>query len=161
MTDDEVAVYQTFLRMYTSGTESLNLANRTTPADMVDDHCLKGIDWQDLASLRKRSRLLSPDVVKDGRVNLVDPVSQTAAVKSHDPGRTIPSGQSIDEAVRMAFEAGLLQVSEIIFDRTHQHALLSYSFNCGMLCGHGGAIIFIKVRGRWTESKRRCGGWIS
>jgi len=70
-------------------------------------------------------------------------------------------GKSVEDAVRNAFATGLFSMSEIAFDKDHHHAVVSYSFWCGFLCGHGKTVVFEKVNGMWRNTNRNCGGWVS
>ena len=58
------------------------------------------------------------------------------------------------------FASGMLSLSEIVFDRTHHHAVVSYAFVCGGLCGNGSTLILEKDGDSW-KVKKTCGGWIS
>ncbi len=93
-------------------------------------------------------------------VTLVDPAQGSKDVQANDPERSMGKGKSIDEAVRNAFAHGLFTLSEIRFDRTHTHAIVSYSFVCGGLCGHGGTLILEKTSTGWRRSGQ-CTDWIS
>ena len=107
------------------------------------------------------SHPLSPEVVKGSNAILVDPERQAAAVRSNDPSGKIRGGESVEDAVKTAFASGLLEISEIAFDTGRRYAVLSFSFSCGMLCGHSGTVVFEKVKDRWKRSKRRCNFSIS
>jgi hypothetical protein len=91
----------------------------------------------------------------------VDPEKQHKAIEESDPNNAIRRGQDVKIAVDAGFTAGLLTLSEVAFDKKHQHAAMSFSFVCGGLCGHGGTIVFKKENGKWKESKRQCSSWIS
>jgi len=90
-------------------------------------------------------------------VRLVDPKMWHAK----DPGDFISKGQSAESAVNAGFSAGLLTLSAVAFNSSHDLAAFTYSFVCGELCGNGGAVIFNKVSDRWIQSSKSCGGWIS
>jgi len=81
-------------------------------------------------------------------------------VKSNDPGDKLLSGTLIEDLVTSAFATGLLQLSEIAFDKSRRYAVLQFSFRCGGLCGHGGTLVFEKTNGRW-QSKQTCSRWIA
>ena len=68
--------------------------------------------------------------------------------------------KQLDNSLRDAFAVGLFTLSEIVFDKRHQHAFLAYSFVCGGLCGHGNTIVLKKVGGKWKQGKM-CRSWIS
>lgn len=67
----------------------------------------------------------------------------------------------VEDAVRAAFDSGLLTLSEIVFDKRHKFAVMDFSFHCGMLRGHGGMVVLQQVGGRWRPTRRRCGAWVS
>jgi hypothetical protein len=92
---------------------------------------------------------------------LVDPDRQSTVIKGNDPDRTMRQGTPVKDAVDAAFASGLLTLSEFAFDKTHRYAVMSFSFVCGALCGHGETIIFQKLNGKWNRTERRCGGWVS
>jgi hypothetical protein len=66
----------------------------------------------------------------------------------------------IDDSVKQAFQTGLFTLSEIVFDKDHRRAVVTYSFVCGTLCGNGDTLLLKKVGQHWRVAKR-CGGWIS
>ena len=70
-------------------------------------------------------------------------------------------GASVDEASSRFSAGGLMSVSEIIFDGSQKHAALSYSYLCGNVCGNGGTVIMDLDAGKWSQSERSCGSWIS
>ena len=99
----------------------------------------------------------------------VDPEQQTEIVKRNDPQNLIKSAidnhesisdKQLDGSVKQAFNSGLFTLSEIIFDKQHRHALVAYTFWCGMLCGHGNTLILKRFVKDWKVGKR-CGGYIS
>lgn len=68
--------------------------------------------------------------------------------------------EQLDQSVKQAFRTGLFTLSEIAFDKEHRRAVVSYSFVCGMLCGHGNTMVLKKLGQNWKIAKR-CGGWVS
>jgi hypothetical protein len=94
-------------------------------------------------------------------MRLVDATKQATIVRTNDPNQTIGKGKSVNDAVRDAFDSGLFSMSEAVFDKKHHHALVSYGFRCGSLCGSGATLLFEKVGSEWKKTDRMCGGWIS
>jgi hypothetical protein len=92
---------------------------------------------------------------------LVDPKKQTKIVHDNDPDKTMREGKSVDSAVKAAFGTGLFSLSEIAFDKARTHAVVSYTFWCGSLCGNGATWVFEKVGNEWKQTDRNCGGRIS
>jgi hypothetical protein len=82
-------------------------------------------------------------------------------VANNDPSIAIREGISVNEAVEKGFANGLFSLSEIAFDKDRRHAVVSYGFHCGLLCGNGALWVFEKVDGKWRKTDLTCGGWIS
>lgn len=171
LTEEQVAVYRDVLDSYSNGSNTaLNLADKTETLDLSEDKdCLKGIEMD--------AGYTSTSVVHrlDGRVTkmrkdiaLVDAELQQRKVEENDPQklmkRAIDDGERVtekqlDSSLRGAFAAGLFTFSEIAFDKRHQHAVLSYSFVCGGLCGYGNTIVLKKTGEKWKQSKRAEAGF--
>jgi|SRR5579862_2556521 len=163
LTEDEIGVYKVFLHNYAKdATEPVNLGNRLTRLELSDvagDGCLQGLSLQKVEPSRSANYRFSADLVSGTNVRVVDPEQQASVVKDNDPGTKLRSGDAVGDAVKSGFATGLLQVSEIAFERGHQHAVLEFGFHCGVLCGHGGTLVFEKVKGQWRETKRVCSVW--
>ena len=102
-------------------------------------------------------------------VVLVNGELQQKKVEENDPQklmkRAIDGGKRVTEkqldgSLHQAFAAGIFTLSEIAFDKRHQHAVLAYSFVCGGLCGHGNTVVLRKAGGKWKQRKT-CRSWIS
>jgi hypothetical protein len=91
------------------------------------------------------------------RVHLVDPKRW----QPMDPGRLIATGQSVGAAVNAGIDNGLMTLSVISFNEAHNTAMLTFSFVCGRLCGHGGTVMFKKTSKGWVQSKEPCSSWMS
>jgi hypothetical protein len=174
MTAEQVAVYRAALRYYMNGHDgALNLAKQTEPLDRSgpfwDEGCVKSLDLEPPGKSAAVVHLLSPAVALSAKMVLVDPDAQSQIVKENDPGRLIKSAiddgakvsdKQVGDAVEKAFHTALFTFSEIVFDKQHRHAVLSYSFHCGELCGHGSTLVLKKTNGKWRTAKL-CGGWVS
>lgn len=167
MTSDQIEVYRAFLTSYTNGGRSphFNLAKHTSTLDLSnekgDGGCLKGIDLDDTIHPGSVIHEFDPKTTLRENITIVDPEEQDKAIKENDPSRTMRTGTPVDRAVKDAFASGLLTLSEVAFDKTHQHAVMRFSFGCGRRCGHGATLLFQKRNGQWRELKQDCGGWIS
>ncbi len=166
---DEIAIYRAVLRQYASSDSgSLNVSTRTYPLDAAspmtgpaDSECLNGIQLENLTGLAHSFHDLTPEVLPAKNIKLVDPKQQSKIVRHNDPSKTIRNGQSVDTAVKDAFATALFSMSEIGFDKERSHAVVSYDFWCGSLCGNGATLVFEKVDGKWKKTSRNCGGWVS
>lgn len=169
LSTDELAIYRAVLRQYTSNeTASLNVAAQTYPLDasfplsgLSNAECLKGIQLENLSTVSSSFHDLPPGILVSKEMKLVDSKEQSKIVRANDPSVTIRAGTPVDNAVNNAIFTGLFSMSEIAFDKTRQFAVVSFSFWCGALCGHGSTLIFQKVGKDWKQTDRNCGAWIS
>jgi len=76
-----------------------------------------------------------------------------------DDRQDVPQKQ-IDDATERAVKNGVLTLSEIVFNKKRNRALVSYSFVCGELCGYGNVLVLRKVGEKWKIYKT-CEGWVS
>lgn len=166
---DEIAIYEAVLQQYVGRKEAdrLNVSVRTYPFDPnshrsgVTADCLRGIELQNLAKVVLTFHVLTPNLLTVKNMRLVDPDKQTQVVRENDPDKTMRKGKSVSQAVNDAFSTALFSLSEIAFDKENRHAVVSYSYWCGALCGHGSTLVFEKVGNTWKKMDRHCGGWIS
>lgn len=169
LTRDEIAIYKAVIQEWTSGHPTpLNVSARTSPmrattdsTALVECACKAEIQPESVLSAAHSYHQLTQDALRVGGVRFVDPNQQAKIVRSNDPDNAIKRGKSTNAAVEGAFSSGLFTLSEIAFDTEHKHALVSYSFMCGSLCGSGNTWFFEKVGGEWRKVNLSCGGWIS
>ncbi|HXR40672.1 MAG TPA: hypothetical protein VN776_16330 [Terracidiphilus sp.] len=166
LTAEQLAVYRaTLVSWYEGQKAAVNLGVLTDPiaaqGDSVDKTCLKGLRLEAVAAGQVH-RIRPEDLAQLGpfEFHLVDSAAGQKEVSDNDPGKAIQKGKSVDEAVDNGFAHGLLTLSEIQFDRSHTHALVSFSFVCGRLCGNGTTMLLEKKDGVWKK-KGQCGGWVS
>ena len=148
---DHVAVYKAVLvDAMTRGWRRLNISVTTTPLsdrDFRNCECFDHINLENLSAAFHTSHRLINAILPTKQMKLVDEDDQSSLVRTNDPGKTIGEGKAIKDAVDIAFDTGLFSMSEIAFDKDHRHAVVSYSFWCGLLCGNGATLIFENVRG--------------
>lgn len=169
LTAEQVAVYRTFLQKYLESPEqALNIANVTSPLDFSEFEmkegkgCLRGIFLENFKQAHSVVHRVGSEVAINSKITIVDPKEQAAKIKEKDPSVVLQKGEkNVEAAVNDAFVAGLFRFSEIAFDKDHAWAVMTYSFHCGMLCGHGGPVVLHKVGGAWKVTDRECGSWIS
>jgi hypothetical protein len=152
-------VYRAFLESFSDG-QPLNLSRDTVRFDASAAAVLRCAPSVLLTSALPRAGEASPleqADFPDTSVRVVDPNVQALVVRMRDPSLAIREAHDLDVAVEAAFDAALLKVSDVRFDLLGQHALMTYSFSCGMLCGSGGTERFDRIRGRWVRSEKSCG----
>lgn len=166
LTAEQLAVYRSVLRGWMENELStINLAIQTVPLPtggaFDTTECGKGLKLEaDLPDAVHRFRPQDLAQLGSAKIVLVDPERQRREVHENDPEKTVGEGRSIEDAVSNGFAHGLITLSEIRFDKEHKHAIVSYSFFCGSLCGNGGGATLEKVNGEW-KLKSRCHEWIS
>lgn len=170
LTVEQIAVYRAVLRDYLKGSDgALNLQNITDPMNESDSACFRGIDARVIKQSKFVIHRIDPAFVTGTKIVLVDPNFQEKAIKENDPQnlikKAIDGGQKVtdeqlDQSVKKAFSTALFSLSEIVFDKEHRRAVVSYGMVCGELCGHGNTLVLKKVGQRWKLVKR-CGGWVS
>jgi|SRR5271156_5644422 len=166
---EQVAVYQTFLRSYTNGSDNvLHVADTTEWLDIsnvkMDADCSRSFGQMEFDSRKQPDptvHALDPNLAVVGHIALVDSAGQSEKVKQNDPSKTMREGKSVDSAVTDAFASGLLTLSEVVFDKDHSKAVMSYSFFCGKLCGNGAVVLLKRVGRKWRVTKQSCGEWVS
>ena len=167
VSDEQLAVYRAVLNDYMKDSRgTLNLSTNTYPL-VVNEGCAQGFKLEQTNSsvtlVHAFTTAPAPKVV------LVDPEQQESKVKQNDPQNLIK--KAIDErepvtdgqlnkSLELAFSTGLFSLSGIVFDKGHRHAIVSYSFVCGSLCGHGNDLVLEKTWKGWTVRKT-CSSWIS
>jgi len=169
LTADEIAIYKAVLAHYSSKEAGgLNVSIRTFPLDpgssrggLSNGDCLRGIELENLTATSRTFHELTPEILPGKNMKLVDPKKQSKVVRGNDPDKTTREGKSVGSAVASAFATALFSMSEIAFDKAHRHAVVSYSFWCGALCGNGSTLVFEKTGQGWKRTDHNCGGWIS
>jgi hypothetical protein len=174
LTDEQVAVYRAVLRNYMKESDGpLNVSNRTGLLQLsrpfFDKQCIEGIVLDTADNSVPVVHKLTPAVAINSKIALVDPERQQRKIESNGPEvlihKAIDDHKKVTEkdskdSVKATIATGLFTLSEIVFDRPHRHALVSYSFVCGGLCGNGSILVLEKVGDNWKVTKT-CGGWIS
>jgi hypothetical protein len=160
LSSDEIAIYRSLMSRWSSG-ERVKVSSKTFPLelDRIDCACFNGMDTDAVLAASHSYRYLTRDVLPGKYARLVDPDSDASPIR--DPEEGMRKGESIQAAVDKAFDSGLLSLSQIAFDKEHRHAVVSYEFYCGSLCGSGLTVIFEKVGGEWKQADQTCGGFIS
>jgi hypothetical protein len=167
LSDEQLAVYRVVLNDYMKDSRgTLNLSTKTYALE-VDEGCAKGFKLEQtdpsVRTVHAFTTAPAPNVV------LVDPEQQKSKVKQNDPQNLVKKAiderepvtdEQLNKSVELAFSTGLFSLSEVVFDKGHRHAFVSYSFVCGSLCGHGNDLVLEKTGNRW-KLKRTCSSWIS
>jgi len=150
LTSEQVAIYRAVLSTYY---RVLNLANITELLDRTDTECFKGLNLEAAQGTTAFIHRIGPELMVD-KIVLVDPDRQQGTIKENDPEKLMRkviddheqiTDEQLDKSLKRAFSSGLFTLSEIAFDKEHRHAIVSYGFVCGALCGHGNLLVLKKV----------------
>lgn len=158
---ERLAIYKMILSAWMNdGKQLLNLSFETTPLSPDDRDCGgKAVSFEPVGNQVHRFR--EDDLAQiGGNLRLVDPRKQEREIRENDPGKKIKDGASVDDAVTNGFKHGLVKLSEIRFNASHDKAVVWYGFTCGGLCGNGGTVILEKKDGVWRR-KATCSVWMS
>jgi hypothetical protein len=162
LSKDALEIYGDFLDSYVGKNQNkVNLVETTAPFTARpaerDSPCLKHFTAEVLDEKAQTAHTFDASITNGRSVVLIDP----SVTKIVDPADATKKGVPMDEALKEAFAAGQLRLSEIVFDKSHKYAIFSYSFHCGRLCGSGGTVLLVKVDKKWVRSDEGCGSWIS
>ncbi len=166
LSEERVAVYHDFVAAWMGrDSHQLNLSQQTMPLekDWAGDPegCRAGLDLEPMAADEVHEfRAAEARSIGGATTRLVDPDAQQDEVRENDPWSGIKKGDTVEGAVRNGFNHGLFKLSEIQFDKGHEHAILKYSFICGRLCGDGGTVVLSKTKAGWKQTGT-CGSWVS
>jgi hypothetical protein len=153
MTSDQLAIYRTVLKSWMdNGKAAIHLSIRTMPFYLseMDKDCGSELHFvPGLGGEVHQFRATDLPLIGSKKIELVEPEKQMDEVKKNDPHTNIYKGKSISDAVENGFAHGLAQLGEIRFDESHTHAIVSYDFSCGRLCGNGSTVILEKKDGKW------------
>jgi hypothetical protein len=158
LTTEALDVYRALLNLLNSQptTQVKNLASQTSPFDIshvpAGSVCLQGIEFEKLSQSSGTVHSFSAEIAKVMALNLVEPAEQAKILQEKDSAS--PKQKRADDSAK-ATESGLLVVSEIAFDKTHQFAVLNYVFFGGSRFKYETTRVLEKVGGEWTTPVRR------
>lgn len=163
-TNSEVAtIYETFLNDWIgNGDDPINVAESAN-APTADDlkqyaECVREIGGQNTSWIpASQTSGLRAVLGNPPHIRFVDPKKW----RPLDPDALMASGASVGPAVSAGVAQGLITLSAITFNPSHDVAVFTFSFNCGSLCGTGRVVVFKKTQKGWTQSRSTCGGWMS
>ena len=94
--------------------------------------CPKVMQLENISEAGRVVHKLSSEIVDGSNIRIVDP-------KKYDAD---------------------LKLSEIVFDRSHRHAVFQYSSGCFLRCLAGATVMYEK-KGRSWQMSGKCASWIS
>jgi hypothetical protein len=124
----------------------------------LKDACMSGIEIPSAEQRNFYAHSLGPEFIALIKPRLTEP-SRLRPVSSDDLShlRETPFPKSEN-----GFTSGWLRVSEVVFDRGHQRALMRFNFTCGGLCSTSRLLVFVRDgEHRKEKSDVLCQEWIS
>jgi hypothetical protein len=139
LTAEQVDIYRAVLKYYPKDSgDMLNVSDTTVPLEVsgrsFDKVCVEGIEAEQPLGPVPEAHKLSPSVLVGTKMKFVEPEPQENRIR-------------------------VFTLSEIIFDKPHEHAIVSYSF--GYSSCASGAILVLEWDGHGWAIKKSCGRWMS
>ena len=137
---EQIQVYKDFLNSYPSKAGSIDIPRNTAVFDDgPTDPCAQGLILEMRPESSRETHLLPSNIIGENQhFRIVDAELKSSVAHHHN----------------------LLRLSEIVFDVSHQHAVLRFDYYCGILCGQGDTVVLQKLYGRWKQV-RSCTNWMS
>ena len=157
LTPEQVRVYSDFSDEF-SALHFGRLANQTAPfvpSDLPDESaCVQGLDLEGQAKARKVLHRFTVQITNGRNLLLVDPNEQAVILEQKEAVLNSKADTTKEDTAKIggsiASDYGFLALSEIIFDKKHQFAVLKYWYFCGYHCKPGGTLLMEKVESSWT-----------
>lgn len=161
LTPEQVQVYADFIDSF-SQTGFRVLLNRTFSLSLSvvakDAACLQGVHLETVGKSGEGGHLLGPEVLRNHSIRIIREQDESAALKQQDTSSATRGTDSGRNGSGTPRDPGILALSEIIFDPTHQFAVIKYVFLCGPHCNSGAILVLEKVGDRWSAKRRPCNG---
>jgi hypothetical protein len=154
---DQIAVYSFILKSYRTLlkpiyrdmlAKAFYLEKETEPLDVKElkprRGCLKGLEFE---------RIPREQVPSVHRLSEQKWLPSYVKLTSGAPCR----GSPLED---MCYETeGTLSLTEILFDKSHTHAIVGFGVHCGPQCGWGQIAVLEKLNGNWQKTNLVCGEW--
>jgi hypothetical protein len=124
----------------------------------LKDACLSGIEIPSAEQRTFYAGSLGPEFIALIKPRLTHP-SRLRPISPDDLShlRETPFPKSED-----GFTSGWLRLSEVVFDKGHQRAVMRFTFTCGGLCSTSRVLVFVRDGEHWKEKRDvLCQEWIS
>jgi len=153
---EQIAVYRGFLQKISPYLHFRNLSNVTVTFDFKGfpegRPCLRGIELEKNSEPFRTTHALPQDVTRGMDVRLVDTVQKRELLQQRD---ALPKDKDEPALDDRRARTNVLVLSEIVFDKKNQFALVKYLLLCGEHCLSGATLVMEKVDHEWIVSSRR------
>jgi hypothetical protein len=158
LTPEELQVYGDFIDSF-SKTNFKFLSDKTFPLDLSgfgkDAPCLQGIQLEEANDSVNATHQLVPEVLRGHAIHFADAQEEVVILKWRDADVAAHGSESAMDTSGMTRDPGVLALSEIVFNKSHDFAILKYVFLCGSHCNSGAILALEKVGSRWSGKTRR------
>jgi hypothetical protein len=161
LTEEQIDIYVLFLNQFLGQNKVLAfLADKTVPLELSPDDwkdaCMSGIELQSTTVAKTPAHSLGTKFISRIKSRLVEPSRLQVYVPP--PNQEKPTKRASKEELT----EGFLEISEIVFDKTHRFAVMRYSFGCGGLCSGSRVFVFVFDGEHWKEKTDvLCREWMS
>jgi hypothetical protein len=148
LSSERVQVYADLIDSFTRTGLKL-LSSKTFPLNLSvvanDAVCLQGVHLESTDESAEATHLLGAEVLRGRSIRIISKEDESAALKQQQnkDGATSRTNSSGNGSTKPT-DPGILALSEIIFDTTHQFAVIKYVFPCGPHCNSGAIVVLEK-----------------
>jgi hypothetical protein len=161
LTADQQQVYADFIESMSSSKRFRIVSATTYPFDIsvLDKNapCLKDLKLQDPKNAQKTIHLLDPDILRKNPVRLVNADEEAGILRRKDAEAAAhPNAKeaSIDDV-----DPGVLELSEIVFDKSRHFAVLKFVYRAGSHSNIADILVLEKLDSHWVGTARRPCKW--
>jgi hypothetical protein len=152
LTPEQISIYRVVLKDYLKGAgQPLNVSYWTRELDpsapLFGKECVRDLNL--VRPVAKVVHRLDSRIATSPTISLIDGELKKKRIREEEA-----------QDIARSSDNGILTLSEIVFDRNHRYAVVSYSYYCGTLCGQGSTLILKKSGEEW-KTTGGCGSWIS
>jgi hypothetical protein len=159
LSSEQAQVYSDFLDRF-SKVNFKFMSNRTFSFDLSnvkkDAACLKGLQFERTEESSTTVHLLDAKILRGRSVPIIGDQEESAILKRRDVEMASHKADSKTEPSGTATDVGVLALSELVFDKSRQFAVLRYILLCGTHCNSGAILVLEKIESHWTPVRHAC-----
>jgi len=157
-TSEQAQVYGDFLEQFSKVRFGF-LADRTFYFERArikkNAPCLKGLRFSLEDPPAPTLHSLDSSVLRGRSIPVVNEQEELAILSKRDANRTSDDGGLTGNS-GTANDLGIMALSEITFDKSHNYALLRYVILCGSHCNSGSTLVLERVDSKWRVVRPAC-----
>jgi hypothetical protein len=118
--------------------------------------CLKGLQFSNEPLPVGTRHSLNPSVLRGRSIPIVSEQEESAILRKRDANSASSGDGSTTPHSPLAKDLGVLALSEITFDKSHNYALVRYVLLCGSHCNSGSVLVLERVGSKWKSVRPAC-----